>query len=549
MEGSLILASVALGIASHVCFNRYEPRSANTAIPILLLLPPALLLLLHHPITTVSVACVYVAFYVSLSASIVIYRVSPFHPLAKYPGPLVCKATKLWTLGISIRGYHYLYLKKLHDKYGPYVRTGPNELSVIDAQAVIQILNSGGLEKGRYFEGGRHASTPPTIVSLVGDAHTAKRRTWNRAMTSASIREYDPMLLKRTRQLLTHLETTTEAVDIVFWFDLFALDLMGDLCFGGGFELMKEGKDKDRIGERIRTFTKASTISGRIPWIISTLHLLPQVGKTIQEFNDFGQALAMHRMRNGPPSGAKDMWYHLADEANLEKDRPTLESSAADGIVAVVAASDTTASAMSSLIWFLLNHPQAYRRVREELDRVFPEDVDNVDALCDFDRQQELKYLSACINEALRLHPPLPTNGGPRQVKLEEDARIIAGRVLPPGTSVYTPTYAVHRRPEYFSQPSLFLPDRWLASSTEKPRFNIANHNPAAFFPFSLGPANCIGQRFARREMLLVMTMLFKTFDIAFAKGFDDRQTWPEGMQDFFVATRGPLRIRVSRRT
>ncbi|KAJ7074052.1 high nitrogen upregulated cytochrome P450 monooxygenase 2 [Mycena amicta] len=551
MDQTLFLAVTLLGIATHVFFNRYELRSANTAIPILVFLPPTLLFFLGYPargpLSLATLTCTYLVFLTSLSASIVAYRLSPFHPLAEYPGPTLSKATKLWTLGLSAGGHQYLYLKKLHDKYGPYVRTGPNELSVIDVRAVVQILSSGGLEKGRYFEGGRHASTPPTIVSLVGDAHTAKRRVWNRGMTASAIRDYDPLLAKRARQLIDHLDSQgarPDPVDLVFWFDLFALDLMGDLCFGGGFELMKEGKDKELIGDRIRSFMKASTMSGKIPWIVSTLHLFPQVGRTIQEFNDFGQALAMHRMKNGPPSGAKDLWYHLADEAGLEKERPTLESSAADGIVAVVAASDTTASAMSSLVWFLLNHPKAYQRIQEELDRVFP-DGDNTDAFCDFGKQQELEFLSACINETLRLHPPLPSNGGPRQVHLGQKERVIAGMVIPPGTSIYTPTYVVHRSPEYFFQPDTFIPERWLSCNANS---SLGAHNTGAFMPFSLGPANCVGQKFARHEMLLVLTLLFKTFDVAFADGFADKDEWANGRQEFFVSTRGPMRIKLTKR-
>jgi cytochrome P450 len=62
--------------------------------------------------------------------------------------------------------------------------------------------------------------------------------------------------------------------------------------------------------------------------------------------------------------------------------------------VAIVAASDTTASTLSSLVWFLLSNPEYYRRVQEELDTVI---VDGDDPF-DVNKHQELHLLSACMS-------------------------------------------------------------------------------------------------------------------------------------------------------
>ncbi|KAF8205675.1 cytochrome P450, partial [Mycena galopus ATCC 62051] len=469
----------------------------------------------------------------SLGLSITAYRLSPFHPLAQYPGPAIGKVTKLWGVWKAAYGHKYLYFKELHDKYGPYVRTGPNEMSVIDAPAVGQILNFGGLDKARYYEAGTHSDTPPSIVGLSGDAHTAKRRVWNRAMNSACLREYEPWVSKRASQLVSRLRDQNQTVDLAQWIDLFAYDLMGDLAFGGAFEMLRDGQDVDRLGERIRGHLKASNLLAQVPWIVRTVHLFPQVGRIIRESNEFAQNLAARRMKNG--AVVPDLWYHLA--TGLEKEKPTLETSAADGIVAVIAASDTAASALCSVVWFLLANPECYRRVKQELDRVV---VDGDDPF-DTNKHQELHFLSACINEALRLHPPLPTNG-PRQVHLNQPGRDIAGRFIPAGTTVYTPPYSLHRNPDYFfPHPDQFLPDRWLPDS------KFEKHDTSAFIPFSLGPANCVGQKFAKRELLMVLSVLFKSFDIRFADGFDS-EAWPMSMQDFFVVTRGPLRVNLTPR-
>ncbi|KAF8205448.1 cytochrome P450 [Mycena galopus ATCC 62051] len=530
MDSSLLFWAATAGVINHLFFHRYEPSGANISFLLLAMQPVSLLVFTGGPFSFSRLFWSYFVFLGTLSLSIMVYRLSRFHPLAQYPGPAIAKMSKLWSLWKALQGHKHLYYKKLHDMYGPYVRTGPNELSVIDAAAACQILGHGGLDKGRFYETGRHRSTQPSILSVTGEAHTAKRRVWNRGMTASALREYEPLAEKRTSQLISRLRDH-EVVDIVDWFDLFSLDIMGDLAFGGGFEMMRVGRDVDGVGERIRGFMKASAVLAQIPWILNTVNLFPQVGRTIQEFNDFGQGLAIQRMKNGAKNGSKDLWYHLADEAGLEKEKPSLETSAADGIIAVVAASDTTASTLSSLVWFLLSNPEHYRRVQSELDSVIGDGDDPFDVK----KHQELHFLSACINETLRLHPALPT-GGARQVYLNQPGRSIAGRFIPPGTSITMPPYSLHRNPEYFSYPNQFIPDRWL------PESKFERHNTAAFMPFSSGPANCVGQKFAKYELIMVLSLLFKSFDLKFADGFDS-EAWPMSLEDRFVTFRGPLHV------
>jgi hypothetical protein len=54
----------------------------------------------------------------------VLYRLSPLHPLAKYPGPIIAKTSKWWGAYVGFRGDLHLYYKSLHDRYGDVVRVG-----------------------------------------------------------------------------------------------------------------------------------------------------------------------------------------------------------------------------------------------------------------------------------------------------------------------------------------------------------------------------------------------------------------------------------------
>lgn len=109
----------------------------------------------------------YSTFWSTLISSILVYRVSPWHPLAQYPGPLICKLTKFYLAFLSLRGKQHLYYSQLHKKYGDIVRIGtyinyfkeyfrlfilyligPNDLSICNLEAVIPLMGPHGLEKG-----------------------------------------------------------------------------------------------------------------------------------------------------------------------------------------------------------------------------------------------------------------------------------------------------------------------------------------------------------------------------------------------------------------
>ena len=60
----------------------------------------------------------------ALVLSVVIYRISPFHPLARYPGPILFRITMLAPGLHSTTGRRSKFYKSLHDRYGDVIRIG-----------------------------------------------------------------------------------------------------------------------------------------------------------------------------------------------------------------------------------------------------------------------------------------------------------------------------------------------------------------------------------------------------------------------------------------
>lgn len=108
----------------HAFFHFHRPHSAGGILS-LLLLPLGALAVLNSKRSQHSSFLLSFAVYLgALVLSVILYRLSPFHPLAKYPGPLICRVSRIWAWYIAKTGYQHKYSHYLHEKYGPVVRSG-----------------------------------------------------------------------------------------------------------------------------------------------------------------------------------------------------------------------------------------------------------------------------------------------------------------------------------------------------------------------------------------------------------------------------------------
>lgn len=81
------------------------------------------------------------------------------------------------------------------------------------------------------------------------------------------------------------------------------------------------------------------------------------------------------------------------------------------------------------------------------------------------------------------------------------------GQIIPAKSTVTLLVYALARDPDIFPNPDEFIPDRFFSYQAEK-------YNPFAYTPFSAGPRNCIGQKFAILEMKTTISMILRKFEL-----------------------------------
>lgn len=122
--------SLYLSQVAHLFYNRYEPRAMIIHLSALVVFPVLLILFLPGFGGNIYGVYSYFIYISAVSSSTIFYRLSPLHPLSRYPGPVLARISKLWMLNVVRSGRRHVVLKQLHDRYGPHVRIGKSKVVI-----------------------------------------------------------------------------------------------------------------------------------------------------------------------------------------------------------------------------------------------------------------------------------------------------------------------------------------------------------------------------------------------------------------------------------
>ncbi|XP_072759237.1 cytochrome P450 4C1-like [Anoplolepis gracilipes] len=163
---------------------------------------------------------------------------------------------------------------------------------------------------------------------------------------------------------------------------------------------------------------------------------------------------------------------------------------------------DTTAVAITWTLFLLGNNLEHQEKIHKELEEVFKDS----EKPASIKELSQLKYLERVIKETLRLYPSVPLITR----KLAEDVKM-GDYTIPKGTTVLAAIGLAHTNPEVWPDPEKFDPDRFLPE-------NSKHRNPYAYIPFSAGPRNCIGQKFALIEEKIILTAILRKWRVKSVK-------------------------------
>jgi cytochrome P450 family 4 len=157
---------------------------------------------------------------------------------------------------------------------------------------------------------------------------------------------------------------------------------------------------------------------------------------------------------------------------------------------------DTVAMGLTFGILVLAEHKKVQECIRNEVSAV----IQANEGKLTMSALNNMPYLERCLKEALRLYPSVPVI-----LRIVSEDVKLHKYLVPAGTSLFINIYDIHRDPNIWPNPDEFDPDRFLPE-------NIQKRHPYSYLPFSAGPRNCIGKRFAMLELKAVMASLIYNF-------------------------------------
>ncbi|KAJ5887438.1 hypothetical protein N7495_007479 [Penicillium taxi] len=482
------------------------------------------------------------------------------HPLRHIPGPFIASITPWDQLYHGLIGDRHLWLHNLHAKYGTHVRVAPNFVSVNTDRGLHDIYGH-----GKRFQKSDFYNAFPAIKGVYNThnaidktMHGRKRRVLSQAFSEAALKGMEDVILLHVRQLCASMEEhgpneseNKRGKGVVRnmgrWFSYLSYDVMGELCFGKSFDMLIAEGRRHMIGLVDRAANRHYVCGLWMPldrWHLDQI-FIRSLTKDRWNFIMNSRVEANKRAHERTSAGReakKDFFYYLLNAKDPETGRglstPELWGEAN---VLMIAGSDTTSTTLAATVFYLVRTPEALAKLCAEVRGAFTETEDIVSGT----KLNELVYLKACINEALRLAPAVP-GAPPREVM--SGGAVVDGVYLPAGVDCGTPTYSIHRQEKYYRSAEHFIPERWIEEATcSVPGVSWINTKEEletaqrAFCPFSIGPRGCIGKSMANLEMRLTLARLVFLFDMKLADRQGEDENGHLALVDHFTSAKdGP---------
>ncbi|PHH75687.1 hypothetical protein CDD80_2176 [Ophiocordyceps camponoti-rufipedis] len=450
-------------------------------------------------------------------------------PMARLPGPWHSKWTDAVMTSHWLRGSLCQYVHSLHERYGPTVRVGPNQVSIADLASVKSIYSTREtFIKADWYKNFMLDDQQNVFTAVGSDAHRRRRKLLAGPISDSSLRVHHDRVGKRVRLAVDGMRdemASRGATDVLRWFTCLAADVVAELTFGLPLGMLERGQQHDECSRHLESAVQLGAWRTAFPRLVNLAWMLP--------FSIFRVAYESAREQTRIATNCLTQYKKLVDSGskpetlfrNLYKAAEANEMTAKDicseAELYFLAGSDTTANTLSYLVWAVSGHPKIQETLVSELRTLPAEGWDEA-------RLRQLPYLDHVIQEALRLYGAAPA---PLPRVVPAGGAEVGGYWLAEGTWVGTQAYTMHRDPTIFPDPRKFDPDRW-----EQPTKDMRD----AFMPFGRGPRICLGQHLAAAELRLMTASFFLAFPDARMSSLEGMSDEDMGERNFFVmAPRG----------
>ncbi|RPA79967.1 cytochrome P450 [Ascobolus immersus RN42] len=452
-----------------------------------------------------------------------IYRLT-LHPLASFPGPFLARISPLYE-------YYFAFCKTgviqhchdaLHSKYGPIIRTMPNEITINDPEAYHEIHYVGTkFLKTDFYLG--HRGFDSTFGSIDPKLHRKARSNVAYMFARSTVAKHEPVVVEKCGLATARIEreigkaggkALVEMKPLVYGL---LFDIVSDYTFGGKFEILKQEKIHHPIVESLEAAIEAHEILRYFPgflekfealmpiWLADKLGLIAITGQLELRTTLRNEIRALNAKREsgnlqkneGKPTVLSDLLDKGVDVDALGRESNTL----------LGAALDTTSWTIMSSVYQMAKNKDVQQKLYEALKELSP----NRDDFVTQEQAESHPYVVAVLKEILRtttsVMGKLPRYSPP-------GGATVMGTFIPEGTIINTSVYLIHNNPKVFANPEKFDPERWLQPSSKKLERYLVS--------FSAGTRACVGMHFAYLNLYVGIAALYRKFEFDLTEEMKD---------------------------
>ncbi|EFX00361.1 cytochrome p450 monooxygenase [Grosmannia clavigera kw1407] len=448
----------------------------------------------------------------ALAAVVVITLLKGFynlflHPLHDIPGPWIAGATRWWLFQRElVKEDAHATILKLHQKYGPLVRISPDEVSVNDVTAYTEIYSqTSKFPKAKYFYYAFTDQTANLFSMYDKKEHIQDKRLMSAAFSKAAILQREDKIYTMADQLMDRIAGISDAKQqfpLLSSFHCMTLDLISEFVFGEAPGSLSLSDFKSPIVQEIANASATIAFFQQFPTCRELLRLAGhyKIKAIPNPFLGLGQVAdkGLEIMRS-PDNTKWTLFGAMVETAKKHGITLSNEHLVSEGILMLVAGTDTTAIALSTTTHNLIRRPELFEKLRQEIMTVAP----TLDSRPKYSDLDALPFLDACVKEGLRISSPV-RGRLPRVVPKE--GWTFKGRFFKPGTIVSASSLYLLHDEDAFPSPETFDPNRWLGledQRAEKLKY---------FHPFSRGTRQCIGQNLSLIEQKITLSRLVLRF-------------------------------------
>jgi tryprostatin B 6-hydroxylase len=392
-----------------------------------------------------------------------------FHPLGRFPGPVLAKISSLWWTSQVWQGDAHLRIIDLHRQYGPIVRIGSNDLSIAIPVGVPVVYGPNSVcRKATWYD----EDSPRRSIHTSRDFnfHQQRRRVWSAGFSDKALRGYEKRISQYNDALVARItECEGQVINASQYMNWWAFDIMGNLAFNRDFGML----EKAEAHTAIDMLHEAMAVQAwKLPtWAFRIMVAIPGLSSNYWKFIDYCDEQLKKRLAHEPST--PDIMSTLIKTLETDGSEDSMRTLQADSRTIIVAGSDTTAATLTHVLYELAKNPKEAEKLRLAIKTASADASSNLENV----NLVKIDHLNGVINETLRLHP-VPPSAITR--KVPGQGIHIGDHFIPGSTTVSCPQIAMGLLQECYTDPEMFVPERWYS----KPEL-IADRT--GYAPFSLG--------------------------------------------------------------